>query len=62
MTHILNLFKNERLKRKQKSGILFIDMAKAFDSVDREILFSHFRNKAQKGLTVIQIIKKPKFA
>ena len=32
-------------------------MAKAFDSVDREILFSHFRNKAQKGLTAIQIIK-----
>ncbi len=40
ISHILKLFHKEQGQRKRKKGILLIDLAKAFNSVDREVLFT----------------------
>ncbi len=39
IAEVLKLINSERLKRKQKTGILFVDFSKAFDTVNRTKLF-----------------------
>jgi hypothetical protein len=60
ITNVLRIFKQETRLKKKRMGVLLVDFKKAFDSIDRRILFSTMwdQAKSDKERSLFKVIYK----